>query len=129
MQKKCISNIGRATLLSKKIFLANIDSTYHMALIDNHGRTIDYARIAVTDQCNLPEGFTHSAAIRIGTGAASVEDGMRQLLAMSDADRERMGRAGRALVEVNFTWDKVATQMKEVYAWILGGGEKPSCVQ
>lgn len=24
-----------------------------MALIDNHGRTIDYARIAVTDQCNL----------------------------------------------------------------------------
>jgi glycosyltransferase involved in cell wall biosynthesis len=85
--------------------------------------------VVMTDQCNLPEGFTHSAAIRIGTGAASVEDGMRQLLAMSDADRERMGRAGRALVEVNFTWDKVATQMKEVYAWILGGGEKPSCVQ
>ena len=24
-----------------------------MALIDNHGRSIDYARIAVTDQCNL----------------------------------------------------------------------------
>ena len=40
-----------------------------------------------------------------------------------------MGANGRALVEDRFTWPKVAAQMKEVYAWILGGGGKPGSVE
>jgi poly(glycerol-phosphate) alpha-glucosyltransferase len=39
-----------------------------------------------------------------------------------------MGGAGRALVEEQFTWPKVAAQMKEVYEWMLGGGTRPGCL-
>jgi poly(glycerol-phosphate) alpha-glucosyltransferase len=39
-----------------------------------------------------------------------------------------MAAKGRTLVEERFTWDKVAAQMEDVYAWMLGGGEKPGCV-
>jgi poly(glycerol-phosphate) alpha-glucosyltransferase len=53
---------------------------------------------------------------------------MRELTALPDRERLSMGEAGRALVEERFTWDKVAAQMKEVYAWMLGAGEKPGCV-
>jgi glycosyltransferase involved in cell wall biosynthesis len=53
---------------------------------------------------------------------------MRDLTALSDSERLAMGEAGRALVEKQFTWESVASQMKEVYAWMLGEGEKPGCV-
>jgi glycosyltransferase involved in cell wall biosynthesis len=84
--------------------------------------------VLMTDHCNLPEGFAAGAAVRIGTDTASIASGMRDLTALSEAERLSMGEAGRALVEERFTWDKVAAQMKEVYAWMLGEGEKPGCV-
>jgi glycosyltransferase involved in cell wall biosynthesis len=40
---------------------------------------------------------------------------------MSDFDRIEMGWRGRRLVEENFTWSKVAAQMKRLYEEILGG--------
>lgn len=48
---------------------------------------------------------------------------------MSDAERVAMGGRGRALVEEQFTWPRVAARMKEVYEWILGGGPPPDCMQ
>lgn len=39
-----------------------------------------------------------------------------------------MAAKGRTLVEERFTRGKVAAQMKEVYAWMLGEGEKPGGV-
>ena len=47
----------------------------------------------------------------------------------STASLASMGARGRALVESQFTWPQVAAQMKEVYEWVLGGGEKPDCVR
>jgi len=84
--------------------------------------------VLMTAHCNLPEGFASGAAIRIGTDAASIAEGMRELFVRSDADRLTMGQAGRTLVEERFTWPRVAAQMKEVYEWMLGGGEKPGSV-
>lgn len=84
--------------------------------------------VLMTDHCNLPEGFAAGAAIRIGTDAGSVAEGLRELSALSHSERVTMGKAGRGLVEEHFTWDKVAAQMKDVYAWMLGAGEKPGCV-
>ena len=40
-----------------------------------------------------------------------------------------MGVRGRALVEQNYTWPRIAVQMIEVYKWILGQGERPDCVR
>jgi len=84
--------------------------------------------VLMTDHCNLSEGVTAGAAIRIGTDTGSIAEGMRDLTALSDSERLAMGEAGRALVEKQFTWESVASQMKEVYAWMLGEGEKPGCV-
>lgn len=84
--------------------------------------------VLVTRACNLPEGFAHGAALEIGTEPASIAEGIRTLVAMSDTEREAMGHAGRALVEARFTWPEVARQMIEVYRWVLGGGAPPAHV-
>lgn len=85
--------------------------------------------VLMTDHCNLPEGFREGAALRIGTDAASIATGMRELFQGSCQDLKTMGAIGRTLVEERFTWPKVAAQMKEVYEWVVGGGNRPSSVE
>jgi hypothetical protein len=39
-----------------------------------------------------------------------------------------MGARGRELARQAFSWGLVAREMKRVYDWVLGCGEKPSSV-
>ena len=84
--------------------------------------------VLMTDECNLPEGFAASAALRIGTDVESVAEGLRVLHRSTVRDRRSLGENGRSLVERQYTWPMVAAQMKEVYEWMLGGGSRPECV-
>jgi glycosyltransferase involved in cell wall biosynthesis len=85
--------------------------------------------VLMTPQCNLPEGFAANAAIRIETSVESIEQGLRELFLTPDSALRGTGERGRALVAGKFTWPKVAAEMKSVYAWALGGGPKPGCVE
>lgn len=85
--------------------------------------------VLMTDHCNLPEGFSADAALRIGTDVTSIAEGMRLLLRSPSSDLRSLGTNGHALVERQFTWRQIAAQMKEVYDWVLGGGEAPDCVR
>jgi len=82
--------------------------------------------VVMTDHCNLPEGFAAEAAIRIGTDAESIAQGIFSLLSAPSTALQAMGGNGRALVEERFTWERIAEQMKEVYEWLVGGGERLS---
>lgn len=82
----------------------------------------------ITPECNLSEGFSTDSAIRIEANAKSVEEGLRMLFLMSDAERNAMGQRGLTLVSERFTWPKIAAEMKAVYEWVLGGGAKPASV-
>jgi len=84
--------------------------------------------VVMTPECNLPEGFAADAAIKIGTDAASITEGVDSLLSMEDNDLNAMGARGRELVRERFTWKIVAEQMSSTYEWILGGGEMPGCI-
>ncbi|MDA7877843.1 glycosyltransferase [Akkermansiaceae bacterium] len=85
--------------------------------------------VLMTDHCNIPEGFAADAALRIDTDVESIATGLSEFFQASASDLQALGDNGRALVERQFTWDQVAVQMKEVYEWVLGGGERPDCVR
>jgi len=83
--------------------------------------------VVMTPECNLPEGFACEAALEIRNGGESfqfpnfrIQDGLRNLLEMSAAERAAMGMRGRRLVEEKFTWPKVAAQMRALYEGLLG---------
>ena len=84
--------------------------------------------VIMTPQCNLPEGFAAGAAIEVAPEPPSIASGIRELVCLSREERRRMGRAGRQLVEQRYAWPRIARQMRDVYAWVLGGGPPPSCV-
>jgi poly(glycerol-phosphate) alpha-glucosyltransferase len=99
--------------------------------------------VLMTPECNLPEGFAAGAALRIEQGAesgergagggeqgaGSIERGLQELFQAPDSALQALGTNGRALVAERFAWPKIAADMKSVYEWVLGGGEKPGCVQ
>lgn len=46
----------------------------------------------------------------------------------SPEELQAMGQRGYDLVRKKFTWEKAAAEMKAVYEWVLGQGNKPDCV-
>lgn len=85
--------------------------------------------VLMTPQCNIPEGFTHQAALYIEPTVAGIAAGINQMLILDAQQLELIGANGLALVEKKFNWDIVACGMLAVYRWILGQGEPPSCVR
>lgn len=84
--------------------------------------------VLMTNECNLPEGFSQECALKVKPDESSLA---RSLVAFSNAnhvDRFEMGMRGRQLVERSFTWEKVASQMRDVYLWQCGAGVQPDCV-
>lgn len=53
---------------------------------------------------------------------------IREALALSEEERIAMGKRGQQLVKENYSVEMVALKMKELYEWILYGGEKPEFV-
>jgi glycosyltransferase involved in cell wall biosynthesis len=88
-----------------------------------------YAKpVLMTAECNLGIGFSAGAATSISTDAQGISKGLSDFFEMSDSERLGMGKRGRALVEEYFTWTSVASQMREVYDWVVNGRQRPRCV-
>ena len=62
-------------------------------------------------------------------GTEALAQALREAVALSGEERLAMGRRGRALVAKRYSWEHVAEQMRAVYAWLLGEGERPGCVR
>ena len=82
--------------------------------------------VFMTRECNIPDGFTMNAAIEI----SNRPDAMAETLAgaLSNADLEAIGVAGRELVERLYSWPLAVSKLSSVYQWVSGQGRQPSCV-
>jgi glycosyltransferase involved in cell wall biosynthesis len=84
--------------------------------------------VLMTPECNLPEGFQAGAALHLGPGLKSIAACLVDLMEMSAENRTAMGEHGQRLVRDKFSWSRIAQQMRGVYNWCLGAGEKPGCM-
>jgi glycosyltransferase involved in cell wall biosynthesis len=84
--------------------------------------------VVMTPHCNLPDGFIAGAALAIEADSVSICDGLTRLFELSDEARGQMGTRGRHLVKDRFTWSSVASNMCDVYRWVLDQGDQPACV-
>jgi poly(glycerol-phosphate) alpha-glucosyltransferase len=82
--------------------------------------------VLMTPHCNLLEGVQAGAALEMEPATESIARALQTLFSMSDSERRTMGERGRSLVAEKFSWPAVASEMKRVYDWLLGGGPKPS---
>ncbi len=85
--------------------------------------------VIMTRHCNMPEGFDAGAAIEVRPEVESIADGLDRLFSLPKSGCLRMGENGRRLVESGFSWPRAASEMVGTYKWVLGLGERPSCVR
>lgn len=85
--------------------------------------------VLMTDACNLTKGFQSGAAIRLALEPTAMLEGLAELDSFSQSALAAVGANGRALVEAQFSWDYIADQMRQLYDWMLGGGEPPAFVE
>jgi poly(glycerol-phosphate) alpha-glucosyltransferase len=85
--------------------------------------------VLMTEACNLPEGFSSGAAIRLDPEPRAMVERLRELGSLSQSALAALGANGRALVEARFSWGHVACQMGQLYEWVLGGGAPPTFVE
>jgi glycosyltransferase involved in cell wall biosynthesis len=84
--------------------------------------------VVLTRQCNFD-------VAKLGAGwvcepdSASLVRALRDFLESSDDARKEMGRKGRDVVRAEYTWDMAARKLLQVYAWVLGGGQRPASVE
>jgi len=85
--------------------------------------------VVITPACNLPEGFTANAALKIEPDADDIARGLNEFFAMSDQERTTMGNNGYELVKQKFTWESIAVQMKDVYSWAINNTPPPATIK
>jgi len=86
--------------------------------------------VLMTEFCNIPEGFEEEAALKMEPNVESTLNGLKELFSLSDEERKTIGQNGLGLVKKKFSWNTIASQMTEVYDWILNDkqSETPSTV-
>lgn len=62
-------------------------------------------------------------------GAESLLSALREATALPDGERCTMGLRGHAWMAQEFSWDCIARQMLDVYAWLKGHSDSPAQVQ
>jgi glycosyltransferase involved in cell wall biosynthesis len=83
--------------------------------------------VFMTAACNLPHAFDAQAAIEIDTDPIAMATVLTAGLA--DTDRLRcVAQAGHLLVGQSYTWDRIVSDMEDLYAWVLNHGERPAFV-
>ncbi len=85
--------------------------------------------VLITPMCNFPDVAKIGAGIEVMPDIDHTEKGLRDLIEMSDNERNRAGRLGRQLIEESYTWDYIAAKMMDLYKWMSGGGPVPPTVE
>ncbi|MFD2092785.1 glycosyltransferase family 4 protein [Blastococcus deserti] len=72
--------------------------------------------VLVTEETNTGTLVrTMAAGMVVSADAASIADGLRNLLALSAADRDAMGKRGKKAVLDSFTWDRLRDRYEAMY--------------
>lgn len=64
----------------------------------------------------------------IDNDQASINETLLKAISITDAERVQMGLNGKKLIQEKYSVEILGKKMKQLYEWILNGGEKPEFV-
>lgn len=84
--------------------------------------------VAMTDACNLEEGFAYDAAFRLPNDPAEMARALSAIFLTDRAVLRKVGQRARDLVFRKFRWNQRALQFSELYHWLFGAAPRPASV-
>lgn len=113
--------------------LATLSALFVPSDFENFGMIITEALIVKTPvmaSLGTPweELNSHHCGWWVNNDIQTLAQTMEKALSLSEEEREAMGERGKQLVIEKYSDLQVASQMKQLYEWILSGGENPDFV-
>jgi glycosyltransferase involved in cell wall biosynthesis len=71
----------------------------------------------------------HRCGWWVDIGVAPLAAALKQATSLPNEELREMGERGRCMVQENYSWNRIASEMVQVYEWALGGGTAPGCVR
>lgn len=71
--------------------------------------------LLITDTCHMQEIADERAGVVVPVTVDGLEEGLRRLLSLDDAELEEMGRRAAEVIAVRYTWESVAGRLIAVY--------------
>lgn len=84
--------------------------------------------VLMTDFCNLPEGFSNNAALRIEPNPKSISEALIDLFSMADNNLDVLGDNAYNLVLNKFSWQAIADDTVRLYDYLVSNVPKPDFV-
>lgn len=130
--ERSIHYIGPVEADTKKELLETADLFILPSFSENFGvviaEALSYGIPVITTQGTPWEGLIHhGCGWWVQPTVDALTEALTEALRMDKADLQSMGEKGRKFAET-FNWAHIARQTAEVYRWVLGQGEIPSCV-
>lgn len=113
--------------------LATLTALFVPSISENFGMTIAEAlimKVPVMASLGTPweELNIHHCGWWVNNNIQTLAQTIKIALSLSEEDRKNMGERGKKLIIEKYSDIQVATQMKQLYEWILNGGQKPDFV-
>ena len=128
-----VSFVGEINGFAKYEFLAGGDIYVLPSDTENFGITVAEALACgtpvIASQGTPWSGLEgHKAGRWVSIGVEPLAEALKEMMAMSDEERNAMGVRGREWIRRDFSWNGIGEKMKAAYEWLLGRGDKPAWV-
>jgi poly(glycerol-phosphate) alpha-glucosyltransferase len=131
---KQIDFVGLISETEKYGWLSNADAF----ILPSHGEGLPMGPLEamahrlpclLTHSCKLPEVAQCGAGLEFGTSPDNIASALTLFFSLTDKERSQMGQKGTTLVYENFSWRKIAQELRSVYGWLLGLNPAPECIK
>ena len=114
-----------AYALADILILPSLTENFGVAVAEALAASLPVITTTGTPWRGLPE---NDCGWWIERDERSIETALREAMSLTKAELSEMGARGRDWMARDFSWQRIAAQMKEVCEWTLGGGPTPGCV-
>lgn len=109
-------SIKYAALASARLYVApSYSEGFSMSVLEGMASGLP---CVITTGCNFPEALAAQAAYVVNIDADEIANALIECLSNPQQAKE-MGDRARKLILGQYTWDRIATQMKEVYTVLI----------
>lgn len=136
IQKHNLNNVVFTGFLSGAKLTEYIRSFDYLMLVsksENFGMVVPEALVngvpcIATEHTPWEELNSSRCGWWINDGTEPLRAAICEAIGLSEKERQEMGIRGIELVKTNYSVEAVAKKMRELYGWILKGGEKPEFI-
>lgn len=84
--------------------------------------------VLTTDRTPWKSLLSQQCGWWVEKSVVALADAISDATSLTDAERETMGLRGKAFVEKEFSWSKIAKKMVMAYEWVLGASRQPEFI-